>query len=1132
MLNAGKRVAPESGSGPVTDTSVRGQRSTSSSPLPAKTWQARLVRVAAVGIPFCIAFYLIDLAIWMYGGPSRSGISLWYAPAGLGMAVLLRFGTGYAPIYLLVSTIDGYVIWHQHDNLSPYASFALPLIPVFVYSLCAWILRSRLRIDIQLSQFRGAAAFVVAVVLAGAIVSLGYTWVLYASGRDDVEGLWQNALDFWIGDVVAILSIAPFFLTIVFPWGTGILRMVRNPNALARVTSAARGLLPFAASTLLWLAMAIPTIAICIVETEDAQRAVLYPCFIPLVIAAFWRGIKGASTGVLLVSAGFAIFSQPSIGHAGLEDIQLFLITICLTALLLGSAITSESFATRGLKQVHDVYRQAITAANSVPYVLDHENDRYSYVGEGIEQLTGFTAREFTPDLWEERSQVTAMHGEAAGISPEDAFRRTREGEFQTWSSEGKFLARDGSVRWVADASVEIPGDDGKPVRSIGLLQDISRLKDAEEALRNSRTVLYLFVEHAPAAVAMLDRELRYLVASKRWLQDYRLTDRDIIGKCHYDVFPEIRANQDWLDIHQRCLAGAVEKREEDRFPRADGTEDWLRWEVWPWYDDAGEIGGIIMFTEVITERKKAKEAVRMGEERLELALNGADLGLWDIDIAAARVAVNARCAEIFGFSLKTVPTDVNMWRSLVNPADLPALSDHLWEHVTKQRPNLDTEFRIYTRMGRPLWVQLRGKVVEWDSGGVPRRITGTLLDITARKAAEQERRELEEQMQQTQKLESLGVLAGGIAHDFNNLLVGILGNADLALADAPYDSPLHESLEAIVTSSERAADLCRQMLAYSGRGKFVVIPVSLNDLVKEMGQLLTVSVSKRVTLLFEPEAELPLVKADATQLRQIIMNLITNASEAIGDHEGTIRMSTGKLVWTDDEVGTYVMGGELRDSQCYAFVRVSDTGSGMDSATLQRIFDPFFTTKFTGRGLGLAAVLGIVRGHNGAIRVESSVGLGTTFTVYLPVLIVHEAGPSGPGRAGSSARGEGVVLVVDDEEHVLAIARTMLERKGFVALTASDGEEALRLFEREKDAIVLAIVDLTMPRMGGGELLHALHERKPGLRVVLSSGYNEQEAVAQSHGEKMAGFIQKPYRASEFYAVIQSALNGAPAQG
>lgn len=1093
------------------------------------TWPARLARGVGIGVPYAVAFFLLDMGAARHVVPIQPGISLWYAPVALTIALLLRFGLGYAPLYFAITVFCNFYLWRQHERFGLFFPIVIAAIPVSIYTLSVWVMRYRLRIDNQLAQLQSAGAFVITIGIASAIVSWVYVGVAYVVGQP-IDNVFHAALDFWIGDVVSTLSIAPFLLSIVFPWCAGISRMLRRPDRSEEFGRAIRRLIPMVASTLVWLAVVLPIIGFCIAETERSHRAILYPSLIPLVFAAYWRGMKGASTGVILVSAAVAAFIDVGIEHSRLHDTQLFLITLCLTTLLLGAATTSLKSATSNLQQIHDVYRQAITAANSVPYVLDYGNDRYGYVGDGIERITGYSVREFSPQLWEDRSRVVAMHGAAAGMAPNDAIRLTREGAFTTWSSEGTFIAKDGSLRWIMDASVEIIGDDGKPIRSIGMIQDISAMKATEEALRSSRAVLRLFVEHTPAAVAMLDNELCYLVVSKRWLQDYRLTGEDIIGKCHYDVFPEIRSNQDWLDIHQRCLRGAVEKREEDRFLRADGTEDWLRWEVHPWYNESGEIGGIIMFTEVITERKKAAERVRQSEERLDLALSGADLGLWDLEINPSRLSVNPRFADIFGFALDAVPSDSGWWHSRIHPEDADQVVDHFWSHIQGFRSNLDHEFRMFTKSGALLWVQLRGKIVERDQGGVPVRITGTLQDITGRKNAEAERREIEEQMQQTQKLESLGVLAGGIAHDFNNLLVGILGNADLALADAPPGSLLRETLESIVTSSERAAELCRQMLAYSGRGRFVVVPVSLNDMVKEISQLLTVTVSKRVTLVFEPEPALPLVQADATQIRQIVMNLITNASEAIGDREGTIRMSTGKLVWSGADAGVHVLGGELRESQAYAYVRVSDNGSGMDNATLQRIFDPFFTTKFTGRGLGLAAVLGIVRGHRGAIRVESTPGIGTTFTVYLPTLgdEVLEAAPTN-NTTKTEARGQGVVLVVDDEDTVLGIAKLMLERQGYEVLTAIDGEAALRIFRANMDKVVLAIVDLTMPRMGGGELIHALHEIRPDLRVVLSSGYNEQEAIAQSHGEKMAGFIQKPYRTREFYEVVAKALNHAP---
>ena len=400
-------------------------------------------------------------------------------------------------------------------------------------------------------------------------------------------------------------------------------------------------------------------------------------------------------------------------------------------------------------------------------------------------------------------------------------------------------------------------------------------------------------------------------------------------------------------------------------------------------------------------------------------------------------------------------------------------------------------------------------------------RFATLVTDVTERQRAEEERRKLEQQMQHAQKLESLGVLAGGIAHDFNNLLMAVLGNADLALSELPEHSPARENLVDIEKAARRAADLCRQMLAYSGKGRFVIEPVNLNEIIAEMSQLLEVSISKSAALRCHFAPDLPAVEADATQLRQIVMNLLTNASEALGERSGTISLTTGVEV-CGPEGPPRTWAGEKLPGGPYVFLEVSDTGCGMDKETVEKIFDPFFTTKFTGRGLGLAAVLGIVRGHRGAMRVYSEPGQGTTFKILLPAV-------PGPARAlhpdapAADWRGSGLVLLVDDEETVRTVGERMLRRAGFDVRLARDGQEALECFRAEGDRIRCVLLDLTMPRMNGEECFRQMRALRPDVRVVLSSGYNEQDAVNRFAGKGLAGFLQKPYHFSRLLEVIRA---------
>lgn len=399
-----------------------------------------------------------------------------------------------------------------------------------------------------------------------------------------------------------------------------------------------------------------------------------------------------------------------------------------------------------------------------------------------------------------------------------------------------------------------------------------------------------------------------------------------------------------------------------------------------------------------------------------------------------------------------------------------------------------------------------------FDARGEVVQIIETCRDISDRQRAEQEQRRLETQLLQAQKLESLGILAGGVAHDFNNLLVGVLGNASLALDQLPPGSTAYETVRQIETAAQRAADLARQMLAYSGKGKFIVEPINPSTLVEEMVHLLEASVSKKAALHYDFPEDPPWIEADATQLRQVVMNLITNASEAIGDQSGVITVRT-RVLETDRGVECDGQADDELPPGRYVVIEVSDTGCGMDEDTRARIFDPFFTTKFAGRGLGLAAVLGIVRGHRGAIQVESRPGRGSTFRLWFPAPDCSSRSASTAPPTAEPARNSGTVLVVDDEELVRSVAKAILEQAGFAVLTATDGREALDAFGRQSDGIDAVLLDMTMPRLSGEQVLREMRRIRADVPVILSSGYHELTAPPYLTETGRTGFVQKPYR-------------------
>ncbi|HWS16267.1 MAG TPA: response regulator, partial [Candidatus Methylomirabilis sp.] len=431
----------------------------------------------------------------------------------------------------------------------------------------------------------------------------------------------------------------------------------------------------------------------------------------------------------------------------------------------------------------------------------------------------------------------------------------------------------------------------------------------------------------------------------------------------------------------------------------------------------------------------------------------------------------------------------------------------------------------------------LGARVPEIVSGGDLGEL-GNAFDNMARRLqeADAERRESEEeklnrerQVQRSQKLESLGVLAGGIAHEFNNLLMVILGHAELALGAIPPTSPARGSLTEITTASRRAADLSHQMLAYAGKASFALERVELGELVEEMAHLLEAAISKKAILKRNLDRGLPPIQADLSQIRQVVMNLIINASEALGDRDGVITVSVGATRCDEEYLRKTELAGDLSPG-LYVHLEVTDTGVGMDVQTRARIFEPFFSTKFIGRGLGLSAVLGIVRAHKGALTVYSEPGKGTVFKVLFPASeVAVEGALSNKPSPMADWKGTGTILLVDDEESLLALGARMLEDLGLTVLTAPDGRKAVDLYRERGKEIDLVLMDLTMPHMDGAEAFGELRRLNPSVRVVLASGYSPEDVTSRFPVTQLDGVLQKPYTLSMLREALAALLPKRP---
>ena len=401
-------------------------------------------------------------------------------------------------------------------------------------------------------------------------------------------------------------------------------------------------------------------------------------------------------------------------------------------------------------------------------------------------------------------------------------------------------------------------------------------------------------------------------------------------------------------------------------------------------------------------------------------------------------------------------------------------------------------------------------------------QVTGCVLialDETERRDQDTRLKAMEEALRQSQKLESLGLLAGGIAHDFNNLLTAIMGNLNLGQMKLAETSPALPYLEAVENTVLKASELTRQMLAYSGKGRFVVKPQDLNALVTEMLHLLEVTVSRSARLKIDLGRELPAIDGDAAQLQQVIMNLVTNAAEALAGREGLVRVGTREETLDAGRIAREFPAQALEPGR-YVVLEVEDTGPGMDPQVLARIFEPFFTTKVKGRGLGLSAIRGILQGHRAGLRIRSAPGEGSRFQIYFPASAQSAAAPPRDPPAGPAAF-TGTVLLVDDEEVILQSMGTALETMGFQVVRAADGLDALEAFARCGPELRLVLMDLTMPRMDGATAFRRMQAERPEVPVILSSGYDRQAL----EGARPAAFVQKPYRLGELRKVLQEVL-------
>ncbi|MDQ6676121.1 MAG: PAS domain S-box protein [Acidobacteriota bacterium] len=525
-----------------------------------------------------------------------------------------------------------------------------------------------------------------------------------------------------------------------------------------------------------------------------------------------------------------------------------------------------------------------------------------------------------------------------------------------------------------------------------------------------------------------------------------------------------------------------------------------------------GEAQAAILTIRDIGETKRHKRELRTLEDRSLLACEAAGMGPWRRNLVNGEVYFSPRCREQFGFGPDELIVS-SMIYGAVHEEDRERIIQAVHDAI-RSRSDYAAEYRIRRTDGAERWIAVKGRAT-YDEAGNPLLFQGVSADVTDRRKAEEEFRSMQRQLHHAQKLDSLGVLAGGVAHDFNNLLTGILGNASLALEGLEPNNFRRQMLEEVIRASERAADLTRQLLAYAGKGRFVTCPIQLSQVVMEMNHLIRTSLSKKVHIVQDLDHNLPFIDGDPSQIQQIAMNLVINAAEAIGENQiGTVMVVTRVIHFESLVPGEYFNGEALTPGD-YVALEVHDTGTGIDPETKARIFDPFFTTKFTGRGLGLSAVLGIVRSHKGALRVDSERGVGTSFTVLFPV------SKEQPEVRAQNPSGTEMIMVVGD---CIAEARS-LEQFGYPVLMCANLKQASAVLKEGREPVAVVLCSSSDHDPPDLDHAAAVHRIRPGVAVIVSSDLPPVDLMRRLPGQRVSGFVHHSASAAALARSIRQAF-------
>jgi len=636
-------------------------------------------------------------------------------------------------------------------------------------------------------------------------------------------------------------------------------------------------------------------------------------------------------------------------------------------------------------------------------------------------------------------------------------------------------------------------------------------LRQSTGRLAESNQLLATVLDYTHMMAVFLDPQFNFIWVNRTYADTCRHEPSFFPGKNHFDLYPH-EENQ---AIFQRVVdTGELFFVEAKPFAFPDQPErgvTYWDWSLTPIKDDTGKVSGLVFTLADVTERKQAEEALQESEEKYRLLVEDINDVIYRTDQNGIITYISPIVKLIAGHD----PSDLvgQHFTKIIYHEDLELLTNRFKELLSDVIKPL--EYRIVNKSGEPVWVRSSSKLIYDEENIVG--VRGVLADIS-------EEKRLRIQLQQVQKMETIATLAGGVAHEFNNALMGIMGNIELLKMDLPEDERRDKYFEAMKGSSDRMSRLTDQLLAYGQGGKYQPKNLKLDDFVIETLPILQHDISPAVRVETHFPKDISYIKADHAQMQMVLSAIVANSNEAIED-EGIIRIAAENR---DIDEGFTKQHPGLKPGP-YVCLTIKDDGKGMDEETIDGIFEPFFTTKFQGRGMGMAAVYGIIKSHDGAITVESEPGKGTVVRIYLPAIEAKEEVKKEefPEPTVELAVGEGTILVIEDEEPLVELFRQILERLDYRVLLARTGKEAIELAKTFDGQIDLALLDIKLPDMDGGRVYPLIMEARPDLKVIVCSGYSIHGPAQDIIYAGAEGFIQKPFSIAPFAEKLKEVLEG-----